>query len=387
MKNFQILQQKYLVNTYPDRGKVFVRGEGVFLYDTAGNPYLDMMSNYGVNLFGYNHSLITEALIEQLQRLTTLHSSFNSDVRAQAAAKLVRRCGGDLAKVYFANSGAEAVEAALKFAVLATGNKRFVACRSGYHGKTLGALSTSDTAKYTAPFRPLLWEFDHVGYGDAAQLDAALDGSEAAFILEPIQGESGVNTPDAGYLRKVREICTHRGVLMIVDEIQTGLGRTGHFLACHAEDVRPDILCLGKGLAGGIPVGAVLVGSQVAESIPRSIHTSTFGGNPLACAGIEAVLELLDDEILSKVRAAGDTFMRKLSEIDSGVVKAVRGRGLMVGIVVPGKQTEILKALQRERLLAAPAGTDVVRFLPPLILTHDHIETAASTLSRVLKAA
>jgi acetylornithine/LysW-gamma-L-lysine aminotransferase len=386
MKDYGLLQKKYLVPTFPNRGVVFVVGEGVYLKDVRGEKYLDAMTNYGVNIFGYGHPDITAALVRQVGRLTTLHGSFANDERAEAAHELIVRCGGGLAQLYFANSGAEANEAALKFAALATGRKRFIACRGGYHGKTLGALSATDGEKYRKPFEPLVWDFRFIRYGEAAALEAALDAETAALIVEPIQGESGVRLPGNGFLRQASDLCRSRGALLILDEVQTGCGRTGTFLGSQTEGLSYDIVTLGKGLAGGIPVGAALVSAAVAEKIPRGAHTSTFGGNPLACAGIKATLRLLDEGRLAHVAAVGGYFLEELARLSSSLIKEARGKGLMLGLEVAEARDDILKALQRERVLAAPAGENVVRFLPPFILEKDHVDFIINKLRRVLAA-
>lgn len=382
----------YLVDTYPNRGINIVRGEGVYLYDNLGNEYLDLMSNYGVDIFGHSHPEIIQKLIFQLRNLTTLHGSFGNRERTQAAYKLVERCGGGLGQarlpagqVYFCNSGTEAVEAALKFAVLATGKRKFIACINGYHGKTLGALSATYGEKYRATFVPLLWNFVHIPFNDVSALKKELSDEVAAFIVEPIQGESGIVVPDNGYLAQVERICRERGILLILDEIQTGMGRTGKFLASTPEVEAYDILCLGKGLAGGVPVGATLVSRKVGMRIPKHIHTSTFGGNPLACAGILAVLELLDESRLSHVRDMGDYFRDELKKIDSSRIKAVRGKGLMIGMVIDEKRNEVLKLLQQNHVLAIPAGSDVVRFLPPYVIEKKQVDIAVAIIESVLR--
>ncbi len=384
MKDYALLQKKYLVPTFINRGLILIEGEGPYLIDSSGEKYLDFMTNYGVNIFGYGHPEITRSLIRQIQRLTTLHGSFASDVRAEAAWELVGRCGGGLSRVYFGNSGAEANEAALKFAVLATGRKKFVVCRDGYHGKTLGALSATWGAKYRTAFEPLLWQFEFVDYNNPAALEEALDEATAGFLVEPIQGESGVRTPDPGFLKLAMEICHARQALLIIDEIQTGAGRTGHFLASHPELIPYDIICLGKGLAGGIPVGATLVSEAVAEKIPRSSHTSTFGGNPMATSGILATLKLLDQDVLCHNADIGGYFLAGLRSIRSSLVREVRGRGLMLGLEVTGRRDEILKGLQGEKLLAIPAGESVVRFLPPYIVEKEHVDLALEKINRVV---
>jgi len=374
----------FLVDTYVNRGISFTRGEGCYLIDTYGHRYLDLATNYGVNIFGYNHPYINHCLKEQMERLITLHCSFNHELRSQAAEKLVQFCGGGLSQVYFSNSGAEAIEAALKFAVLATGKKKFIACRGSYHGKTLGALSATFSPKYRHQFEPLLWEFNFIPYGDAQALEQAINEQVAAFLVEPIQGESGINLPSPGYLKKAAEICRKNGVLMIVDEIQSGLGRTGSFLASSNELETYDILCLGKGLAGGLPVGATLVSSAIAAKITKGIHTSTFGGNPLVCAGILATLNLITSSLLMRVKEMGNYFLRSLNQLTHGKIVEVRGSGLMIGIDLREKRDAFLKALQNRGIIALPAGEKVVRFLPPFIIERNQVDNALDIISQVV---
>jgi acetylornithine/LysW-gamma-L-lysine aminotransferase len=372
-----------LLDSYPNRGLRFVKGSGAYLEAADGRLYLDLMTNYGVSIFGHAHPVVTGAIAAQLSALPMLHGSFASDVRLKASLALARRLPMASPVISWSNSGAEAIEAALKFAALATRRKRFVAFRHGYHGKTLGALSATDAPKYRAPFEPLLWEFVRVDYGDADRLRAAVDDRTAAVVVEPIQGEGGVLLPPAGFLTAARRAATEAGALLVADEIQTGCGRTGRFLAVEHEGVVPDITCLGKGLAGGVPVGATAVSPAVAAAIPRGMHTSTFGGGPLACAGALAVLGLLTDDLLANVRALGDRFLHALRDsLPAGV--PVRGQGLMVGVEAGGRRDEMLKALQREAILAIPAGDDVVRFLPPYVVQAADLDRAAGTLARAM---
>lgn len=384
MKNYQFLQQKYLVNTYVNRGVTFVRGEGVYLVNENGKKYLDMMSNYGVNIFGHVNKEITDQITKQLKTLTTLHGSFNNDKRAEASEVLIKRCGLTYKFVYWSNSGAEANEAALKFAVATTGKKKIIACENGYHGKTLGTLSVTAGEKYRKPFLPLLWNVVFIKHNNIEALEKVIDKNTAAFIVEPIQGEGGIYVPDKNYLTKVREICNKNNVLLIIDEIQTGMGRTGSLLSIQKTGVEADILTLGKGLAGGIPVGATLVNQKIGNAIFKGLHTSTFGGNPLACAGVMATLNKMDDQLLKHVTEMGTYFIKKLKSIKSPTILDVRGQGLMIGVDVKEDRNGLLKKLQGEKILAIPAGETVVRFLPPFIIEKKHIDETVDKLKQIL---
>jgi LysW-gamma-L-lysine/LysW-L-ornithine aminotransferase len=365
-----------LLDLYPNRGLAFTRGEGMFLFTRDGRRYLDLGATYGASLLGHAHPAITSALAQQGAQLAALHGSFGSDVRGRASVALASRLPMPSPSLCWTNSGTEAIEAALKFAVLITGRRRSIAFTGAYHGKTLGALSATHGASYRSAFEPLLWDFAHVPYGDLEAVDAAIDSSTAAVIVEPIQGESGILEPAEGFLTSLRDLCRARGVLLVVDEIQTGCGRTGHFTVCDTQGVAPDILCLGKGLGGGMPVGVTAVASQHAASISRGSHTSTFGGNPLAAACVLAVLSTITDELLTSVRAQSDWFRAELAAIAG----AVRGRGYMLGVPAGARRDTVLKALQQAGVIAIPAGKDVVRFLPALTAERGHLELALDAL-------
>ena len=384
MKNYQFLQQKYVVNSYVNRGVTFVRGEGVYLYDENGTKYLDMMSNYGVTIFGYADTDITKQLEQQLRLIPTLHGSFNNNIRSEASELLIKRAGQTYSHVYWSNSGSEANEASLKFAVAFTGKKKIIACTHGYHGKTLGALSVTSGEKYRKPFLPLLWDVEFIPHNNCEALERVIDSHTSAFIVEPIQGEAGIYLPDKNYLKKVREICNAHGVILIIDEIQTGMGRTGSFLYSQNVGVEADILTLGKGLAGGVPVGATLINNKVSTAIFKGLHTSTFGGNPLACAGVIATLNKVDALILKHVAEMGEYFIHELKTIRSSSILDVRGEGLMIGLDVKVDRNMLLKKLQEEKILAIPAGETVVRFLPPFIIEKKHIDTTVDALKKIL---
>ncbi len=376
--------KNYLIALYPNRGITFTKGNGVYLYDQNGEKYLDLGSNYGVNIFGYNHPSITKALQQQLSNLINLHGSFNNQIRTKAAENLLKATNGRLSRIFFSNSGAEAIEAALKFARVATGKSHFIAMKNAYHGKTLGALSATAGDRYRNLFLPLLWDFTHVSFGNIEELQFKISSNTAAIMIEPVQGEGGIHVAPPEFYSALQDICLRRKILLIVDEIQTGVGRTGTFLAGEQWGLKPDILCLGKGIAGGIPVGVTLVTKEIASKIPLHIHTSTFGGNPLACAGILAVLrELENGKIFDNVKELGRYFLDQLKSIDNPKITEVRGLGLMIGMELEENATPVLRALQQERIIAIPAGSNIVRFLPPLIITKNELDKAISVLKRI----
>lgn len=376
--------KNHLIALYPNRGITFTKGNGVYLYDQNGEKYLDLGSNYGVNIFGYNHPPITKALQRQLNDLVNLHGSFNNQVRTQAAENLLKATNGRLSKIFFSNSGAEAIEAALKFARVATGKSHFIAMKNAYHGKTLGALSATAGERYRNPFLPLLWDFTHVSFGNIEELQCSISNNTAAIMIEPVQGEGGIHVAPPEFYSELQDICLRRKILLIVDEIQTGVGRTGTFLAGEQFGLKPDILCLGKGIAGGIPIGVTLVTKEISSKIPLHIHTTTFGGNPLACAGILAVLkELENGKVFDEVAKLGRYFLDQLKSIDNPKIIEVRGLGLMIGMELEGNATPVLRALQQERIIALPAGSNIVRFLPPLTITKTELDKAISVLKRI----
>ncbi|OGG27260.1 hypothetical protein A2960_00370 [Candidatus Gottesmanbacteria bacterium RIFCSPLOWO2_01_FULL_39_12b] len=378
------LTKNYLVNSYPNRGVTFVAGEGMYLIGKNGEKYLDLGSQYGVSVFGYRHPRITPNLISQLNKLINVHGSFGSDVRTEAAKKLVEACGGRVSRVFFSNSGAEAIETAIKFAKLYTGKLRFLALENSYHGKTLGALSATSGEKYRDPFMPLVWNFIHLPFGEKKSIDENINSDTAAVIIEPVQGEGGIYPPPAGYLEYIQKVCRKRGVLLIIDEIQTGVGRTGRFLASEKHGLTPDIICLGKGIAGGVPIGITLVSEAIALKVPLHIHTSTFGGNPLACSGIIAVLkEFEDGQLLSHIKKMGNFFLTELKKLKHPKIVDTRGIGLMLGLELNENVTPVLKALQQEKIIAIPAGSNIVRFLPPYLITEKEIDRVIKELKKI----
>lgn len=375
---------KYLLSTYPDRGINIVKGKGVYLYDEAGEKYIDFGSNYGVSIFGYNNKLFNQAFHSQLEKLINLHGSLGNPVRDQAAEKLVTMCGRNYNSVYFANSGTEAVEAALKFAKLTKKGNHFIAMKHSYHGKTLGALSVTAGEKYRNPFIPLIWDVSFADFGDIESVKKLIKTDTIAIILEPVQGEGGIIPPPKRFLKAVRSLCDTNNLLLIIDEIQAGLGRTGSFLVSQNEGVSADILCLGKGLAGGIPIGATVVSQNVALHIPVHIHTSTFGGNPLAMSGILVTLKLLSTKkVFRHIKEAGEYFLTQLKKIESPKIVEARGIGLMLALELRENATWLLKALQDKSIIALPAGSNVVRFLPPYLISKKEIDILIRALKNI----
>lgn len=385
MKDYVFLDKKYLLPLYPRRGLIITHGKGMYVYDQNGEKYLDVMSNYGVNILGYDNKTINGAIIKQLNKIADLHGSFTSDIRVEAAQKVIDICVIPNSQLYFSNSGTEAVEAALKFAVSATGKNSFISMNNSFHGKTLGSLSMMTGSKYQKPFLPLLWNVKSVEFGNINQLKEAINSNIAGVILEPIQGEGGIHLPPSDYLKQVAAICRKNGALLILDEIQAGTGRTGTFLASESAKITPNIICLGKGLAGGLPVGVTIVDVMVAQKIIRGIHSSTFGGNPLTCAGIVATLDYLKThKVLKHVSEMGTYFINKLSDIKSTRIKAVRGKGLMIGVELDIPATPILKKMQDRGVLSIPGGDMVIRFLPPYIIEKKHVDEAVKVLAKAL---
>jgi acetylornithine/LysW-gamma-L-lysine aminotransferase len=380
------VEEKYEIPLYRKRDIALVRGEGVYLWDAGGRRYLDMMSNYGVNILGHAHPAVTEAIVEQARTLGNCHQSFYNDVRARFIAALEGLLPERLGHVSFSNSGAEAVEAALKYARAATGRPRILSTKRGYHGRTLGALSVTGEQKHRTAFMPLLEGCDQVPYGDLEATNSCL-ADAAAIILEPIQGESGVRLAPPGYLAGLRRLCDESGALLIFDEVQTAF-RTGRTWAFEHSGAIPDIMALSKPLANGLPIGVTVVSDRVREGIPPGSHGSTFGGNPLVCAAGAATLSVVSDPAFNlHVADIGAVFLERLRAIRHPLIREVRGVGLMVAVELKRNASPMLQRMQSDGVLAIPAGSTAVRFLPPLIVEEEHMNEAADSLERALHGA
>jgi acetylornithine/LysW-gamma-L-lysine aminotransferase len=379
------LENRHNSGLYSKQPLVLMRGEGARLWDADGKEYIDCVGGHGVANVGHANSSVVQAVTEQVQRLTICPNGFCNDQRAQLLAELTRIAPPGLERAFLCNSGTEAVEAALKFARINTGRTKVVAAMRGFHGRTFGALSATWHKQYRQPFEPLVPGFEFVPYNRLERVQQAVDEETAAVILEVIQGEGGVNPGDGEYLRGVQALCQERGALFIIDEVQTGFGRTGRMFANQHHDLRPDLMCVAKAIAGGLPMGAVLIGPRVGE-LPKKTHGSTFGGNPLACAAALATINYIESEGLPQ-RAAelGVRLMDELKAIPSPLVREVRGLGLMVGVELKGKSAPYLAALAERGVLALSAGATVMRFLPPLVISAEDVDTVVQQVAAVLE--
>jgi acetylornithine/LysW-gamma-L-lysine aminotransferase len=381
--NTQELEQAFELPVYPRRDIVLVRGNGARLFDENDREYIDCAANVGVSNIGHGNEIVARAVHDQYLTLGNCYSMFYSPVRARLAEKLASLAPGNLNRVFFCNSGAEANEAAIKFARTSTGRPEIIAAMRGFHGKTMGALAATWGPEYQKPFAPMLPGLKHVPYNNLAKLETAVGDNTAAILLEVVQGEGGVRIGDKEYFQKVREICDARGVLLIIDEVQTGFGRTGTLFACE-QFVEPDMLCLAKSLAGGIPMGAVICNDRI--TVPVKSHTSTFGGNPMACAAALASLDVIQTEgLVEKSRTLGEYFLTKLHELESTKIREVRGLGLMLGIELKEKAGPYVQKLMEKGVIVLLAGATVIRLLPPLVITKEEIDKVVAALRDVLR--
>jgi acetylornithine/LysW-gamma-L-lysine aminotransferase len=380
--SIQELEQTYELEVYSRRDIVLVRGRGARLFDENGREYIDCAANVGVSNIGHGNEAVARAVHDQYLALGNCYSMFYNPVRARLAQKLASLAPGNLNKVFFCNSGAEANEAAIKFARASTGRPEIIAAMRGFHGKTMGALAATWGLEYQKPFAPMLPGFKHVPYNNFAKLAAAVGGNTAAILLEVVQGEGGVRIGDKEYFQKVRQICDANGILLIIDEVQTGFGRTGTMFACE-QFVEPDMLCLAKSLAGGIPMGAVLCNDRI--KVPVKSHTSTFGGNPTACAAALASVDVIEKEgLVEKSKTLGEYFLKELRDFKSSKIREVRGLGLMLGIELKEKAGPYVQKLMEKGVIVLLAGATVIRLLPPLVITKEEIDTVVEALKETL---
>ncbi len=387
MSRYQEIEDAFGTQAFQKFPLTIVRGKGSVVWDEAGREYVDFMTGYGVALIGHANDAVIRAINEQASKLITGHGSFYNDVRATFLEKLAKSAPKGLSKSILTNSGTESVEAAIKLARRHTGRRKIVSMKGGFHGKTYGSLSATWNKKYRDPFAPLLEGFEFAEFGDAQSLSGLVNNETAAVIAEPIQGESGILVPPPDYFRQVREICDRNGALLILDEIQTGLGRTGRMWASEHWGVVPDIMTVSKGLGGGVPIGAAIATEEVANSLKRGEHTSTFAGNPLSCAAASAALDFITgNDLPSRADRLGKTMKAGLTSIASEhkLVREVRGMGLMLAMQTRVNIHEMLLAAMQRGAIFAYSGRDTFRFLPPLVIEEKQISAGLELLERVV---
>lgn len=387
--NYAEVEERILGGTTARRGDVVItRGEGSWVYDEHGKKYLDLGSAQGVAMLGHCHPAVVEAISRQAETLTLCPNFLYNDVRAEFAQALIEVLPSHLPYLFLANSGAEAVDGALKFARLFTKRPAFVATTKGFHGRTIGALSVTWEPKYREGFLPLL-ETTHIQFNDAASLDRAITDQTAAVILEVVQGESGVNVGTPDFLQSAQRLCRERGALLIVDEIQTGFGRTGKWFAVEHSGIEPDLMCLAKGLGGGFPMGAFAYTKAIRDVLTQGAHGSTFGGSPLACAaGLAAIQTYQSEDLIKRSGVLGAHLRNTLRGALEGVpaVRDIRGLGLMIAVELRTKVAPVLKSLMLNHgVIALPAGPTVLRLLPPLVITEAEIDFGVQAIAKAIK--
>ena len=380
-------EDQYLGNLYQRFPVTIEKGLGSHVWDTDNNEYIDCMGGYGVALVGHRNERVVNAIKSQIDKVITVHSSFYNKTREEFLQTLIGAAPSGLSQVHLNNSGAESIEAAIKFARKFTGKKKMVAMKGSYHGKSMGALSLTFNPKYREPFQPLVEEVSFSPYGDVDALQNVVDKDTAFVILEPIQGESGIHVPPEGFLQEVRKICDENDSLLIFDEIQSGLGRTGSMWASEHWKTVPDIMCLAKGIAGGVPMGATLVRPDILAVMKKGEHSSTFGGNPLACAAGTATLHALtQDGLIENAKSMGEKFSHGLEELKSKhkIIREVRGKGLMIGVELKFEVKDILMEGIKNGLLLLYSGRNILRFLPPLVISEEDIVKTLQILDELL---
>jgi LysW-gamma-L-lysine/LysW-L-ornithine aminotransferase len=380
-------EDKFMGNLYQRFPVTIEKGVGAHVWDVDGKEYIDCMGGYGVALVGHKNQRVNDAIKKQIDKIITVHSSLYNKTREEFLTTLIGLAPKGLTQVHLNNSGAEAIEAAMKFARKFTGKKGMVAMKGSYHGKSFGALSLTFNPKYRKAFAPLVEKVSFASYGDMESLRSVIDDDTAFVILEPIQGESGIIVAPEGFLQEVRKLCDEKEIVLIFDEIQAGLGRTGRLWACDHWNTAPDILCLAKGIAGGVPMGATLVRPDILASISKGEHSSTFGGNPISCAaGTAALKAITEDGLIENSDKMGKLFREGLEKLkeEHSMIREIRGKGLMIGIEMKFEVKDILMGLIKKGVLMLYSGRNILRMLPPLVISEDDVTKVLHALDSVL---
>jgi acetylornithine/N-succinyldiaminopimelate aminotransferase len=391
-QTLMMLSEKHIAHTYSRYSILLVRGKGTRVWDMEGREYLDFVSGLAVCNLGHCHPRVVQAIHDQAEKLLHISNYYYIEPQIRLASLLCRHSFAD--KVFFCNSGAEANEAALKLArkyakaKMGGGRYEVITMERSFHGRTLATLTATAQAKYHEGYDPLMPGFRYVPFDKAEALRKAIDEKTCAVLIEPIQGEGGVNIPSEGYLRSLREICDEKGILLIFDEVQVGMGRTGKLFAYEHEGVTPDMVTLAKSLAGGVPIGALLIKKGVGDIFEPGDHASTFGGNPLAtAAGVAALTAMLEEGMLKNCEKVGNYFLSRLEEMKKKFpfVQEVRGRGLILGMELKMEGGPIVKEMMKRGFLINCTMGNVLRFLPPLIVTEEEVDRLAEALEEVFK--
>lgn len=387
-KEVMDIENRFMANVFSKKPIVLAKGKGAVVWDINGKEYIDCSSSYGVALLGHCHPNVVAAVKAQVEQLITCHSGYYNDKRAEFVHKLVQITPKGLDKVFLSNSGAESVECAIKLARKFTGKPEIIALMGAFHGKTMGALSATWEKKYREPFMPLVPEFKHVPPDNADKIREAISEKTAAVLMEPIRGEGGVRVPPDGYLQEVRKICDEKNVLLIFDEVQTSFGRTGKLFGCQNWDVTPDVMCLAKPFAGGLPIGITIAKANIMSALKVGEHSTTFSGSPLVCAaGCAALDALIEERLTERAEAMGKYFKARLVNLMAShrVIKEVRGLGLMLGMEMRFDVYKIILKCAEKGILVLDAGRTVVRLLPPLVIEKAQIDSAVEVLDKVLR--
>ena len=380
-------EDQYLGNLYQRFPVTIEKGQGSHVWDIDNKEYIDCMGGYGVALVGHRNERVVNAIKAQIGRILTVHSSFYNKTREEFLENLIKVAPKGLSQVHLNNSGSESVEAAIKFARKFSGKKGMVAMKGSYHGKSMGALYLTFNPKYRKSFQPLVEKVSFSSYGDIDELRDTVDKDTAFVILEPIQGESGIHVPPDSFLQDVRKLCDENKILLIFDEIQSGLGRTGSMWAADHWKTVPDIMCVAKGIAGGVPMGVTLVRPDILSAMKKGEHSSTFGGNPLSCAaGTATIQALTQDGLIENAKNLGQKLQHGLEELKSKhkIIREVRGKGLMIGVELRFEVKDILMEGIKNGILLLYSGRNILRFLPPLVISEEDVTKILKILDELL---
>jgi acetylornithine/LysW-gamma-L-lysine aminotransferase len=382
--DYKELQDLYEFDVFAKRNIVITKGKDALVWDDNGNEYIDCVAGIGVATIGHANDYVVKAISEQAAKLITCPGIFYNDTKAELLKKLVEITPESITRAFLTNSGTEAMEAAIKLTRLATGKTKFISTEKGFHGRTMGALSATHKSDYRDGFGPLIPGFSFVPFNNIEKMIEAVDEDTAGIMIEPIQGEGGINIADIEYLQAVRKLCDEKNIMLIIDEIQTGFSRTGKMFAIEHYGIQPDIMTLAKGIGGGFPIGAAVFSDKI--EVHKGKHGTTYGGNPLACAAASASIQYqLDNKLWEEAEAKGNYFRSKLDEIQSDKIRSIRTMGLMIGIELEEKVQPYLVELMNRNVLALPAGANVIRMLPPVPITYEQLDKVAEALKEALE--